>query len=109
MTGNATGLVYPANLSGPDRSWQLSGRIDLGAKGGRHRWRKVICRPTGRRPGPALPAPIMLVGKIRLSETTQLFQIIRNSFREQNVASICAVHHPLGHVDSGTSYVGLFI
>ena len=38
-----------------------------------------------------------------------LCQIIGNPFGEQNVTGIAAVHHALGHVDSGACDIGLLV
>src|SRR5215467_3326359 len=38
-----------------------------------------------------------------------LFEIVSHMLGEQNVPGVPAIHHPLRHVDTGTSHVGAFV
>ena len=38
-----------------------------------------------------------------------LSEVVRHMFGQENMSGIAAIHYPLRHVDSGSSYVGAVI
>src|SRR5205085_12453863 len=56
------------------------------------------------KPQPVFYLPLAEVVQVRLPVTV-LSEVVRHMFGQENMSGIAAIHYPLRHVDSGSSYV----
>ena len=76
---------------------------------GNHRVTEAVLVEINKiKPQPVLYFPLPEVVQVRLPVAV-LSEVVRHMLGQENMSGVAAIHYPLSHVDSGSSYIGAVI